>query len=70
MHAALCNFLSDYLGASSLGSSAPEPACAASDVMAMISALTDVAGRRGTMHPAKLSDGIEGAVLGYLGLKR
>ena len=65
MHAALAGFLADYAD-----SGPPGPESAASDVMAIISALTDVAGRKGTMDAARLTDGIEGAVIGYLRLKR
>jgi AcrR family transcriptional regulator len=61
-HAALAAFLGGWREMHVL-----QPALAASDVMALISALTDSAGRRGTMDPARLANSIEGAVLGYLG---
>lgn len=63
MHATIAGFLASHPG---IG---PRQARRhASDVMAIISALTDVAGRKGTMNPVRLADGIEGAVRGYLGL--
>ena len=65
MHAALAAFLGGWTGQGDAAAGA-----AASDVMAVISALTDVAGRRGNMPAAQLAAGIEGAVLGYLGLDR
>lgn len=61
MHAALAGFVR---GAYPNGMLAP--ALAASDLMAIISALTDAAGRRGDVHPAQLVVRIEAAVLGYL----
>jgi AcrR family transcriptional regulator len=60
LHAALVEFLKDW-------KAALQPEVAAADLMALVSALTDSAGRRGTMDPAKLANSIEGAVLGYLG---
>ncbi|OEZ55440.1 TetR/AcrR family transcriptional regulator [Duganella sp. HH105] len=65
MHAALAAFLGGWMEQGSAAAGA-----AASDVMALVSALTDVAGRRGSMPAAQLAAGIEGAVLGYLGLGR
>ncbi|SHN43664.1 DNA-binding transcriptional regulator, AcrR family [Duganella sacchari] len=61
LHTALVDFLNGWPGAS-----ARQPQVAASDLMAIMSALTDSAGRRGTMDAAKLANSIEGAVLGYL----
>lgn len=61
MHAALAGFLSAWPG--------QDPARAgrmASDLMALISALTDAAGRVETTISPALADPIEGAVLGYL----
>lgn len=61
MHAALAGFLATYPGL--------EPARAArtaADLMALISALTDAAGRVETAITPALADPIEGAVLGYL----
>ena len=43
---------------------------AASDVIAIIGALTDAAGRRGDKDPALLRANVERAVLGYLGPSR
>lgn len=62
MQAALAGFVHDgHLNAML----APE--LAASELMAIISALTDAAGRRGHAEPAQLGGRIEAAVLGYLG---
>lgn len=62
MHAALTGFIrGGYPGA------ILAPELAASDLMAIISALTDAAGRRGNAEPAPLVARIEAAVLGYLG---
>ncbi|CUI03053.1 TetR/AcrR family transcriptional regulator [Massilia antarctica] len=61
MRAALTGFLATYPGL--------DPARAgrsASDLMALISALTDAAGRVETAISPALADPIEGAVLGYL----
>ncbi|NHZ43953.1 TetR/AcrR family transcriptional regulator [Massilia aquatica] len=61
MHAALAGFLATYPGL--------DPARAgrtATDLMALISALTDAAGRIETVVSAALAGPIEGAVLGYL----
>ena len=44
-----------------------DPAAAAIDIIAVASALTDAAGRRGTIDPEALARRIEGATLGYLG---
>jgi AcrR family transcriptional regulator len=61
LHAALLAFLRDAYPAAALA-----PALAASELMAMISALTDAAGRAGEVQPALLVARIEGAVRGYL----
>lgn len=63
MHAALAGFLRCGYPDAMLA-----PALAASDLMAMISALTDAAGRRGHVDPVQLGTRIEAAVLGYLGV--
>lgn len=63
MHAALVDFLSHGSGPRSL-----PPELVASEVMVMIRALTDAAGRKGATHPSQLADRIEGAVIGYLGV--
>lgn len=55
--------LVDFLGA---GTGALAPELAASELMAIVSALTDAAGRRGAVEPEALADRIEGAVRGYL----
>lgn len=44
------------------------PKLVATDLMAITSALTDTAGRRKTVDPARLRRAIERAVLGYLGI--
>lgn len=44
-----------------------DPAAAAIDIIAIASALTDAAGRRGVIDPHALARRIEGATLGYLG---
>lgn len=44
-----------------------DPAAAATDIIALASALTDAAGRRGAIDPDALAHRIEGATLGYLG---
>jgi len=62
LHAALVDFLHTWTGTRVL-----QPEVAAADLMALMSALTDSAGRRGTMDPTALANSIEGAVLGYLG---
>lgn len=61
LHAALAGFVHGGYPKCMLA-----PAQAASDLMAIISALTDAAGRRGDVHPAQLVARIEAAVLGYL----
>lgn len=61
LHAALAGFVRGGYPNGMLA-----PALAASDLMAIISALTDAAGRRGDVHPAQLVARIEAAVLGYL----
>ena len=61
MHAALAGFVRGGYPNGMLA-----PALAASDLMAIISALTDAAGRRGDVYPAQLVARIEAAVLGYL----
>lgn len=61
MHAALAGFVRGGYADAMLA-----PELAASDLMAMISALTDAAGRRGHADPAPLVARIEAAVLGYL----
>lgn len=43
------------------------PELAAAELMALISSLTDIAGRHGAVQPVRLVARIEGAVLGYLG---
>ena len=43
-----------------------DPADAATDIIAMASALTDAAGRRDAIDPAALAQRIEGATIGYL----
>ncbi|MRW87983.1 TetR family transcriptional regulator [Pseudoduganella sp. FT26W] len=53
--------LASFLSAATLA-----PQLAASELMAIVSALTDAAGRRGAVEPAALADRIEGAVRGYL----
>lgn len=66
MRAALVEFLRGGAGAGAgVGVPAPEPA--ADDLMALVSALTDAAGRRGGVQAAPLVARIEAAVLGYLG---
>lgn len=61
MRAALVEFLGrDQAG----GSAAPE--LVAEDLMELISALTDAAGRRGSVEPVQLVERISGAVCGYL----
>ena len=62
MHAALAGFVRGGYPEAMLA-----PELAASDLMAIISALTDAAGRRGNAEPAPLVARIEAAVLGYLG---
>lgn len=62
MHAALSDFVR---GGQFDAMLAPE--LAASELMAIISALTDAAGRRGSVDAAQLVVRIEAAVLGYLG---
>lgn len=61
MHAALAGFLRQ---GEATGALAPE--LAASELMTMVSALTDASGRRGNVLPEQLIKRIEGAVLGYL----
>jgi AcrR family transcriptional regulator len=61
MHAALAGFVDGSYPNGML-----EPALAASELMAIISALTDAAGRRGSTDAAQLVARIEAAVLGYL----
>lgn len=61
MQAALAGFLRGQAVNTAL-----TPEHAASDLMGMISTLTDAAGRRGTVDPVTLSARIEAAVLGYL----
>lgn len=61
MHAALAGFL--HTGAAN---TALTPEHAASDLMGIISTLTDAAGRRGKVDPVTLAARIEAAVLGYL----
>jgi len=56
MRAALVEFLSRY----------ESPELVAEDLMELISALTDAAGRRGGVDPAQLVERISGAVRGYL----
>jgi AcrR family transcriptional regulator len=62
VHAALVEFLRSGYPAAGLA-----PALAAAELMALISSLTDAAGRSGVVEPAALVARIEGAVLGYLG---
>ncbi|MYN27742.1 TetR/AcrR family transcriptional regulator [Duganella levis] len=57
MRAALVEFL---------GRDAAAPELVAEDLMELISALTDAAGRRGNVEPALLVERIGGAVRGYL----
>jgi hypothetical protein len=57
MRAALVEFL---------GRDAAAPELVAEDLMELISALTDAAGRRGNVEPAQLVERIGGAVRGYL----
>jgi AcrR family transcriptional regulator len=67
MHAALANFLKN--GAAIVSADVLlTPDLAAADLMAIISALTDAAGRRGGVDPLALRTRIEAAVFGYLGL--
>ncbi|ATQ77306.1 TetR family transcriptional regulator [Massilia violaceinigra] len=61
MRAALAGFLATYPGLD-----AARAERTASDLMALISALTDAAGRVETEVSPSLADPIEGAVLGYL----
>lgn len=61
MHAALAGFLRGGYPDAMLA-----PELAASDLMALISALTDAAGRRGHVDAHQLVVRIEAAVLGYL----
>lgn len=61
MHAALSRFVRDGQFDTMLA-----PELAASDLMAMISALTDAAGRRGQVDPIALAARIEAVVLAYL----
>ncbi|MDQ1815608.1 TetR/AcrR family transcriptional regulator [Massilia sp. CCM 9210] len=61
LHAALTTFLVDYPGVG-----AARATRTASELMALISALTDAAGRVETQATPALADPIEGAVLGYL----
>jgi hypothetical protein len=61
MHAALVGFLS---AGTTGGMLSPEPVAA--DLMALVSALTDAAGRRGNVREGPLVQRIEAAVLGYL----
>ena len=63
VHAALAGFLRGGYPDAIL---APEPA--ASELMALVSALTDAAGRRGHVDAKPLVARIEAAVLGYLGV--
>ena len=63
VHAALAGFLRGGYPDAIL---APEPA--ASELMALVSALTDAAGRRGHVDANQLVARIEAAVLGYLGV--
>lgn len=63
MLAALAGFVCDGFPDAMLA-----PELAASDLMALISALTDAAGRRGNVDAAQLVTRIEAAVLGYLGV--
>lgn len=62
MHAALATFLRGFIAAGTVTEEA-----AASDMMALVSALTDAAGRRGGVQAAPLVARIEAAVLAYLG---
>lgn len=62
VHAALTDFLAAW---PSLAPAARPQA--ATDIMAIISALTDAAGRRHAMRVDRLADAINGAVKGYLG---
>jgi len=62
MHTALTGFIRGGYPGAMLAAE-----LAASDLMAMISALTDAAGRRGNAEPAPLVARIEAAVLGYFG---
>lgn len=62
MHGALAEFVCGFVDAGRVSGE-----MAASDLMALISALTDAAGRRGGVQPAQLVPRIEAAVLGYLG---
>lgn len=61
MQAALVAYVGRVAGPGTLA-----PSHIASDLMAMISAMTDAAGRRDAADPAQLADRIEGAVRGYL----
>ena len=63
VHAALAGFLRGGYPDAML---APEPA--ASELMALVSALTDAAGRRGHVDAKPLVARLEAAVLGYLGV--
>jgi AcrR family transcriptional regulator len=66
MHAALADFLK--AGAAHFSADVVmAPDLAAADLMAIVSALTDAAGRRGGVDPVPLAARIEAAVLGYLG---
>lgn len=62
MHAALSGFVRDGHVNAMLA-----PELAASELMAIISALTDAAGRRGQVDPIALAARIEAVVLAYLG---
>jgi AcrR family transcriptional regulator len=62
MHAALVAFLHRRSGTAPAEGSA-------SDLMALISSLTDAAGHRGNVEPAPLVARIEAAVLGYLSVQ-
>lgn len=63
MHAALVSFLRGGTDSTMLA-----PDLAASDLMCLISALTDAAGRRGDADRAQLVRRIWAAALGYLGM--